>query len=170
MLFCLSHSWSPNVCVMQSGIRILLAHGYKLGTSLPCGYYFLPSSTGYHHYHTDQGIPSSILCIPTFKWLTFVHFGFKMIRIPTAGSSPLFAKILISQDFCWDVSLVHQRSVESRNSFYFIVLDSDLLLMVGQLSSVCNKEMHILWNTVRHNCLDILNQRLTVPTQGEFKL
>ena len=38
-----------------------------------------------------------------------------------------------------DVSLVHQRSDESRNSLYFIVLDSDLLLSVGQLSSAHSK-------------------------------
>lgn len=119
LFFCLSHSWSPNVCAMQSGIRILLVYGYKLGTFLPCGYYFVSSSTGCHNYHSDQGIPPSILCIPTFKWLTFVSFGFKMIRISTAGPRPLFAKILISQDFCWDVSLVHSRRSDEQKFFVF---------------------------------------------------
>lgn len=50
------------------------------------------------------------------------------------------AKILISDGTQADVSLVYLRnSDESRNPLYFIVLDCDLLLLVGQLSSVCNK-------------------------------
>lgn len=65
--------------------------------------------------------------------------GFRIVRIPTAGSRTLMAKILISDGMQADVSLCQRSSDESRNPLYFIVLVCDLLLLVGQLSSVCNK-------------------------------
>lgn len=101
------------VCVyvfwFQSGIRILLAYDYKLWTSLPCGYYFLPSSTGCH---TDQGLPPGDLCIPSFMWLKLTISGFRMIRIPIAGPRPLLAEILISHDFCWNAGRCQSCSSE----------------------------------------------------------